>query len=75
MDSRRNDPENKHTIFVALFHELCKLEGRIVALEVRWRELEDKVDVMHECTGTYGSRLEDMEKWQEKVEDRLDQEL
>jgi hypothetical protein len=62
-------------MFDVLLARLRVAENQIAMLEKRVKKLEDTVDIMHECTGTYGSRLEDLEKWQEKVDDKLDQEL
>lgn len=34
--------------------------------------LEDRIAVLEDCTQNYQSRLEDLETWQEKVDDKLD---
>jgi predicted nuclease with TOPRIM domain len=62
MDDLRNGPENVPSMFLALFHELRKLDGRIVALETRWRELDDRVGVIETNTIDHESRLQELEE-------------
>jgi len=44
---------------------LAKLFGKLKALE-------DRVSVLETCTQNYQSRLEDIENWQDAVDDKLD---
>lgn len=62
MDDLRNGPENVPPMFLALFHELRKLEGRIVALEVRAGEIDDRVGVIETNTIDHESRLQELEE-------------
>jgi len=62
MDDQRNGPESTPSVFLALFHELRKLEGRIVALEVRAGEIDDRVGVIETNTIDHESRLQELEE-------------
>ena len=57
----------------AFFTRLHDIEDKLIALERRVDELCDTVDVMQERTCDHESRLEDIETWQETVEDELDE--
>ena len=48
------------------------LFGKLEALETLWSVLSDRVAILEEVTCNHESRLEDVEDWQEKVEDHLD---
>jgi archaellum component FlaC len=54
---------------------LCNLLARMATLENELTKLDDRVAVLEDCTQNYQSRLEDLETWQDKVDDRLDEEL
>jgi len=51
---------------------LIGLERRFRALEKRFGKLDERVCVIEENTCNHESRLEDLEKWQEKVDDQID---
>ena len=42
-------------------------------LDEKFERLEDRVGVLEENTCTNESRLEDLERWQEKADDKLDE--
>lgn len=43
-------------------------------LDAALREIKDRVSVVEERTQNHESRLEDLEKWRDEVDDRLDKE-
>lgn len=51
---------------------LCNLLARMATLEDELTKLADRVSVIETCTQNYQSRLEDLETWQEKVDDKLE---
>lgn len=46
--------------------------ARLDALEALWATLEDRVAVMEDVTCNYENRLEDLEAWQEQIDDNLE---
>ena len=48
------------------------LLARLATLEDELTKLDDRVSVMETCTQDYQSRLEDLETWQDKVDDKLE---
>lgn len=49
-----------------------RIMAHIEKLEQLWTALEDRVGVLEENTTNHESRLEDLEEWQEEVDDTLD---
>lgn len=52
---------------------LAGILRRLLLLEDKLKSLEERVSVMEENTCDHESRLEDLETWQEKVDDELDE--
>lgn len=52
---------------------MMRLSQRLDSLEVLWAALEDRVAVLEENTCTWDNRLEELEEWQEKVDDQIDE--
>ena len=46
--------------------------ARLGNLEARQRRIEDRVGILEDNTCSHESRLEDLEQWQEQVEDKQD---
>ena len=55
-----------------LINGMAELERRFRALEKRFGKLDERVKVIEDNTCNHESRLEDLEKWQEKVDDQID---
>ena len=53
--------------------ELAELLDRIAIMEQLWAKLEDRVSVLEDVTGNWDCRIEDLETFQEKVEDIVDE--
>ena len=51
---------------------LSKMIADIADLFIRFGNIEDRVSVLEEVTAPHESRLEDLEVWQEKVDDNLE---
>lgn len=54
-------------------NSLATFVHQLLDLEIKFRNLEDRVSVMEERTCDHESRLEDLERWQEKAQDQLDE--
>ena len=54
---------------------LDDIDALMVSYEKRVKRLEERVAVMEDCTAMWDGRLEDLEDWQTKIEDKVDQEL
>ena len=53
---------------------VCRILNRLAMLEQKWSALEDRVAVMEENTSVWDCRLEELEEWQVKVDDIIDEE-
>jgi chromosome segregation ATPase len=51
---------------------LAGIIRRILELESKFNKLEDRVGVLEDNTTSWDCRIEDLENWQEKVDDHLD---
>ena len=51
---------------------LARILAEIEILEMKWTALEDRVDVLEEVTCENRNRVEDLEEWQEEIDDQLD---
>ena len=53
---------------------VCRILNRLAMLEQKWSALEDRVGVLEDMTCTNANRLEEMEEWQVKVDDIIEDE-
>lgn len=53
--------------------ELAELLDRIAIIEQLWAKMEDRVSVLEDATANWDCRIEDIETFQEKCEDVLDE--
>lgn len=53
---------------------VCRVLNRLAVLEQLWAALEDRVGVLEDMTCTNANRLEEMEEWQVKVDDIIEDE-
>ena len=53
--------------------ELAELLDRIAIIEQLWAKMEDRVSVLEDATANWDCRIEDLETFQEKREDVLDE--
>jgi hypothetical protein len=53
---------------------VCRILSRLAMLEQKWSALEDRVGVLEDMTCTNANRLEEMEEWQVKVDDIIEDE-
>jgi len=51
---------------------LSKMIADVADMFIRFGDIEDRVSVLEEVTAPHESRLEDLELWQEKVDDNLE---
>ena len=51
---------------------LARILHQLECLEMKWTRLEDRVDVIEERTCANFNRLDEVEEWQEKVDDKLE---
>lgn len=51
---------------------LDRVEELMNALNKRATSLEDRVSVFEDCTSNWDGRFDDLERWQEKIDDRID---
>ena len=56
---------------LCLRQEVDDVKARVAILEMR-TELVDRVSVLEDRTCAHESRLEDLETWQEKADDKLE---
>ena len=53
---------------------VCQILNRLAVLEQLWTALEDRVGVLEDMTCTNANRLEELEEWQVKVDDIIEDE-
>ena len=46
--------------------------AKLRSVDTRLKYLEDRISVIETCTQDYQSRLEELETWQDKVDDKLE---
>ena len=51
---------------------IARLIAEIEILEMKWAALEDRVAVMEEITTDHESRLEDLEEWQDEIDETME---
>ena len=54
---------------------MSKLLQQLREVSTRLDKLEDRVDIVEERGICHENRLEELEEWQEKTDDKLDKEL
>jgi hypothetical protein len=52
---------------------LATFLARLEAMEQLWSALEDRVGVLEENTTSWDCRIEELEEWQKKVDDIIDE--
>jgi proteasome assembly chaperone (PAC2) family protein len=52
--------------------QIITILAKISALNIRMNAIDDRVKVLEHCTQSHEGRLEDLEGWKDKLDDKLE---